>query len=194
VSGWLVNNFTLAEIKVLRLKQRVATRDQIYNGLFNVTTLQEAIEALQSRNALYNTSVGMLWSIVHNFTKAHVYWPGIYIEPKHPTYFAQYGLTFDSVFDILESYGYALKGQAAKDANIYLECFETTWLKAAAEKTDMKLIFLVEAPTKPCEDTLKPYGEYMTKAGFDELSQFVFGLGPLKRYLYPFDTQCVPSR
>jgi hypothetical protein len=53
-----VNNFTLAEIKTLRLKQRVPTRDQIYNGLFNVTTIQEAIEALQARNTLYNTSVG----------------------------------------------------------------------------------------------------------------------------------------
>lgn len=114
---------------------------------------------------------------------------GIYIEPKHPTYFASYGLKYDRLFDILESYGYPIKGDAAKQANIYLECFETTWLLEASEKTDIKLIFLIDSPQKLAEDTLTPYGDYVTKAGFQQLASFIDGVGPLKRYLYPFDTQ-----
>jgi len=53
----LFTDFTLEQLKTLRLKQRVASRDQIYNGLFNITTIEEALEALKARNAEYNKSM-----------------------------------------------------------------------------------------------------------------------------------------
>src|SRR5687767_11312735 len=41
VEGWFADDFALAEIKLLRAKERLAFRDQFFNGSFEVPTFQE---------------------------------------------------------------------------------------------------------------------------------------------------------
>jgi glycerophosphoryl diester phosphodiesterase len=157
-------DFTLAEIKTLRLKQRVAIRDQIYNGLFQVPTIEDALSALAIRNAALNLSVG------------------IYIEPKHPTFFASQGLNFDNLVPILEQHGYVMKGVEAKKTKVFLESFESTHLQQLKKQTDVRLIMLVTNPEELQEDTLKPFGDLFTSTGLDMLAQLVDGIGPNKQW------------
>ena len=44
VAGWFVEDFTLAEIKTLRAKERLPFRDQSFNGRFAVPTFEEVLE------------------------------------------------------------------------------------------------------------------------------------------------------
>ncbi|HYX37170.1 MAG TPA: glycerophosphodiester phosphodiesterase [Oligoflexus sp.] len=75
--GFFAEDFTLTELKSLRAVQRVAFRDQKFNGMFTVPTLVEVIDAI--KNFEYQTG-------------RHV---GIYPETKHPTYFRDMGLPLE---------------------------------------------------------------------------------------------------
>jgi len=41
---WLIHDFTLAELKEFRRIQRYSIRNQDFNGLFQIMTLEEVIE------------------------------------------------------------------------------------------------------------------------------------------------------
>ncbi|WLQ11615.1 glycerophosphodiester phosphodiesterase family protein [Hahella aquimaris] len=76
MTGWFSEDFTLAEIKTLRAKERipeVRPRNTRFDGKFAIPTLEEII--------------GMVRLIEHNTGKK----VGLYPETKHPTYFAKEG-------------------------------------------------------------------------------------------------------
>ncbi|MEM9768904.1 MAG: glycerophosphodiester phosphodiesterase family protein, partial [Cyanobacteria bacterium P01_D01_bin.71] len=77
VGGWFAEDFTLAEIKQLRAVQQLPFRDQAFNGLFEVPTLQEVIELVQEVEAETGVQVG------------------IYPETKHPTFFDEQELSLE---------------------------------------------------------------------------------------------------
>lgn len=170
-TGWFADSFTLEEIKTLRVKQRLRTRDLYYDGLFQIPTLEEAIDLLQDLNTKLKTNVGL------------------YIEPKHPTYFRKAGLTYDEeLVRVLTSKGYTIKGPEAKETKIIVECFESTQLKSLKEVMDLPLVQLVDRPLLKSADTLVENGHMLTKEGIKNISEYADAIGPLKRYLYPFDT------
>jgi glycerophosphoryl diester phosphodiesterase len=78
-TGWFTEDFTLAEIKTLRAKERIPAirpRNARFDGQFQVPTFAEVIQLAkhESRNG----------RII-----------GVYPETKHPTYFAQEGRRLD---------------------------------------------------------------------------------------------------
>jgi glycerophosphoryl diester phosphodiesterase len=79
LTGWFTEDFTLAEIKTLRAKERIpAIRpgNTRYDGLFQVPTFAEVI-ALAKRESRPGRVIG------------------VYPETKHPTYFASEGRRLD---------------------------------------------------------------------------------------------------
>ncbi len=79
MTGWFTEDFTLAEIKTLRAKERIpAVRpgNTRYDGLYTVPTFAEVIELAKRES--------------HGTRKV-----GIYPETKHPTYFAKEGRRLD---------------------------------------------------------------------------------------------------
>ncbi len=73
VTGWFAEDFTLAEIKTLRAKERLAFRDHSFDGQFEIPTLDEIIALVKNVEATTGKKIG------------------IYPETKHPTYFAEKG-------------------------------------------------------------------------------------------------------
>src|SRR5262245_42061975 len=73
VTGWFSEDFTLAEIRTLRAKERLPFRSHDYDGQFGVPTFGEVIELAQSLGKKRGRPVG------------------IYPETKHPTYFRKIG-------------------------------------------------------------------------------------------------------
>ena len=51
ITGWFTEDFTLAEIKTLRAKERLAFRSHAYDGQFAVPTFDEVIELAQRLGA-----------------------------------------------------------------------------------------------------------------------------------------------
>src|SRR5690606_15228145 len=74
VTGWFAEDFTIAEIKTLRARERLAFRSQARNGEFEVPTLEEILD------------------LVARLEREHGRRIGLYPETKHPSYFRGIGL------------------------------------------------------------------------------------------------------
>src|SRR6201999_2894822 len=80
VTGWWAEDFTLAELKTLRAKERIPEirqRNTLYDGRYQVPTFQEVIDLSRKLSKELGRPIG------------------IYPETKHPTYFRQLGLPLE---------------------------------------------------------------------------------------------------
>ena len=126
VSGWFSEDFTLAEIKTLRAKERLPFRSHAYDGQFEVPTFDEVIELAQKLGKELGRPIG------------------IYPETKHPAYFRSLGLPLeDRLLASLTHYGWN-----SKESPVFIQSFEEN-LRLIRPKTTVRLIRLLEgkAPT-----------------------------------------------
>lgn len=77
-NDWFIHNFTLAELKQLRVKQRViGIRPQYFNTLFEIPTFAEYMDVIHKMSYLQNKSIGVIPELkdpaFHNGL-----WPGSY--------------------------------------------------------------------------------------------------------------------
>jgi glycerophosphoryl diester phosphodiesterase len=178
--GWFTNNFTLAEIKTLRVKQRLRNRDLYYDGLFEVPTLNETLVFLKQKNAELGLNVG------------------IYIEPKHPAYFESRGLRYDEhLIEVLKANGMILKHEDGALSKVIIECFESSQLQRLRPHMDVPFVQLIKEPWEKADDTGIPYVEMMNKAGLEKIAQYSNAIGPIKSYYEPqneaFIQRCNPD-
>jgi len=121
ITGWFTEDFTLAEIKTLRAKERLAFRSHAYDGQFAIPTFDEVIELAQRLGRELKRPIG------------------VYPETKHPTYFRTIGLPLeDKVVASLAKHGWN-----RKDAPVFIQSFEPDSLRDLRGKTSVRLIQLV---------------------------------------------------
>src|SRR5947207_8399653 len=121
ITGWFSEDFTLAEIKTLRARERLEFRSHGWDGQFEVPTFDEVIQLAQQLGAELGRPIG------------------VYPETKHPTYFRGIGLPLeDGVLAALEG-----RGWNTADAPVFIQSFETN-LREIRPKTKIKLIQLME--------------------------------------------------
>ncbi|HEY9694356.1 MAG TPA: glycerophosphodiester phosphodiesterase [Oculatellaceae cyanobacterium] len=182
VSGWFTEDFTIAEIKTLRAKERLPFRDQSYNGLYEIPTLQEVIDLAKQKSLETNRTIG------------------IYPETKHPTYFdnpayvntvapgpASLSLE-EPLVDLLTANGYT-----TPDAPVFIQSFEVGNLQLLNSLTDVPLVQLFDASTaKPYDFVVsgdpRTYGDLVTPTGLSNISDYANGIGPWKRLIIPANT------
>ena len=121
MTGWFTEDFTLAEIKTLRAKERLPFRSHEYDGRFQVPTFDEVLDVAQQLGRELGRPVG------------------VYPETKHPTYFRGIGLPLeDPLLASLRAHGWD-----SRDAPVFIQSFESGNLKALRPKTTVRLIYLV---------------------------------------------------
>jgi glycerophosphoryl diester phosphodiesterase len=121
VTGWFTEDFTLAEIKTLRARERLPFRSHQYDGRFAIATLDEVIELAQRLRTASGTAVG------------------IYPETKHPSYFRRIGLPLeDRLLASLEKHGWN-----NRQAPVFIQSFESANLRDLRGKTTVRLIQLL---------------------------------------------------
>jgi len=181
VTDWFASDFTLAEIKTLRAVQPRASRDQSFNGQFEIPTLDEVIALAQTQSAIVSRPVG------------------IYPEVKHSTYHAD--LFGANVFeDTLVNKLHAAYGNSS-DAPVFIQSFEVSNLQYLNTQTDIQLVQLIDANDVNVDGTLdltapydRPYdfavagdprtfADLLTAAGLDFINDYADGIGPWKPYL-----------
>ncbi|MEO1521065.1 MAG: glycerophosphodiester phosphodiesterase family protein, partial [Cyanobacteria bacterium J06633_2] len=102
VGGWFAEDFTFAELdESVRARQSRDFRDQSFNDLFKIPSLEQVIELVQEVEAQTGVQVG------------------IYPETKHPTFFDEQGLSLEE--PLIET----LKATGFTDPNrIFIQSFE----------------------------------------------------------------------
>lgn len=179
-TAYFADTFTLAEIKTLRAVQPRASRDQSFNGLYQIPTLDEVITLAKAGNV------------------------GIYPELKHSTYTASQavanGFSATHFEDALVSKLHAAYGNTAT-APVFIQSFETANLKYLNGQTSIRLVQLVDADDVNADGSMnlvapyaQPYdvvaaggsmtfADMVTTAGLAQIASYADGVGPWKPYL-----------
>ena len=169
LTGWFTEDFTLAELRTLRAKERIpAVRPQNvkYDGRYRVPTFQEVIDLSKRLTKRLKRPIG------------------IYPETKHPTYFKKLGLPLEpKLVRILKK-----NKLADRKAKVFVQSFETTGLRQLNRQLDVPLVALLGAKDeKPADRPGTTYGKLMTPSGLKGLAKFVDGIGPSKDSIIPLD-------
>jgi glycerophosphoryl diester phosphodiesterase len=181
LTGWFTEDFTLAELKTLRAKERIPANrpaNTAYDGQFEIPTLQEVVDLVKKESSAKNRTIG------------------IYPETKHPTYFKSIGLPLEKrLVDLLVASGY--KG---KDAAVYLQSFEVANLKELRSMTTMRIVQLIDNPNNPPASNGAPqnapydfvaakngrtYADLITPAGLKEIAVYADVVSPYKTVIIP---------
>ena len=118
IQGYFAEDFTLAEIKTLRARERLPFRNQGWNGVYEIPTFQEVIDLAQRKSQEKGRVIG------------------IYPETKHPSYFRSIGLMLEPpLVKTLVANGYA-----DTDAPVFIQSFEVQNLKDLSKLTRIRLV------------------------------------------------------
>lgn len=159
VSGWFAEDFTLAELRTLRVVERlpsVRPGNVRYDTLYQIPTFAEIVRLVRAKEAETGRSIG------------------IYPELKHPNFLLQYeGIdTVDLLVTALREAGYA-----GADAPVFLQSFEIAPLRRLAQRTDFRLIQLVAAEGGPADEPDMRYADMLKPAGLAEIAGYADGIG-----------------
>ena len=181
VTGWFTEDFTLAELKTLRARERIPdTRpgNARFNGQFEIPTFEEILSLVHGVEEQRDTHARQLGKPAPE----HI---GVYPETKHPTYFAGLGLPMEKLLvQTLERYGY--KG---RHGLAYIQSFEVGNLKALAKMTQLPLVQLIDATGAPYDFVAahdpRTYADLITPAGLREIATYAQAIGPYKLLIIP---------
>jgi glycerophosphoryl diester phosphodiesterase len=167
VEGWFTEDFTLAELRTLRARERLPFRSREYDGQFLVPTFDEVIGLAQRAGRETGRTIG------------------IYPETKHPSYFRGIGLPLEPpLLEALRRHGWD-----HADAPVFIQSFEVANLRLLNRETDMRLVQLLAAEGAPWDFTMlgdpRSYADLLTPEGLDEIAGYADGIGPDKRLVVP---------
>jgi glycerophosphoryl diester phosphodiesterase len=170
--GWFSEDFTLAQLKTLRAKERLAFRNQDNNGKFPIPTLAEIIALAQAEGKRRGRVVGL------------------YPETKHPTYFQGIGLALEP--PLVRELKAA--GLDRADAAVFIQSFEISNLKHLKTITSAPLVQLLgggdERPyDHEVQGSTLTYAAMATPQGLRDIAAYARGVGPFKGLIIPMDRE-----
>ena len=169
VEGWFSEDFTLAELKTLRMRERIPhLRSTAFDGQFAIATLDEIIELAAAESAKRGRLIGLAPEI------------------KHPTHFQNIGLAMEQpLLDALSAHPHTRR------APVLIQSFETTNLRelrrAIPRGGNLRLLQLIGGPDNVPFDlkhagTPHTYAELL-RGGFEDIASYADGIGPPYRML-----------
>ena len=166
VTDWFTEDFTLAELKTLRAKERLPllrSANTAFDGQFDIPTFEEIIQLAQAKSQETGRVIG------------------IYPETKHPSYFASIGLPHEAaLLKMLAQYGWD-----TADSPVFIQSFEVGNLKALRGKTPVKLIQLLDTDGGPADLPGTLYANMASSSGLKAIAAYADGIGPNKAMVIP---------
>jgi glycerophosphoryl diester phosphodiesterase len=170
VTGWFTEDFTLAELRTLRARERlpeVRPQNTAYDGRYRIPTLAEVLDLARHSRTCDGRPVG------------------VYPETKHPTYFASVGLPLEEhLVRTLDRYGYR-----GRRAPVIIQSFETGNLRRLDRMTSVRLAQLVDCSGAPYDlvaaGDSRTYADMITPAGLRTIARYADGVGVCKNALIP---------
>ena len=157
-NGWFAEDFTLAEIRTLRARERIPgirPANARYDGLYQVPTFDEIVMLVRAKEAETGRRIGL------------------YPELKHYTFLLREQL--DGV-DLLIA---ALRKHDldSADAPVFVQSFEVAPLKRLDAMSDVKLVQLLEPEGGPADEPDMRYAEMATPSGLAEIAEYADVIG-----------------
>ncbi len=163
-SGWFTEDFTLAELKTLRARERLPDlrpQNRAYDGQFQVPTFSEIL-------ALAATTKGRA---------------GVYPEIKHGTYFDGLGLNMEApLLAALKKAGYT----KATDP-VFIQSFEVGNLQRLRNLTKLRLVQLIDGSGHPADRPDLTSSAMVTPSGLADVARYADAVGVTKTLIVPRD-------
>lgn len=172
VSGWFVDDFTVAELKTLRAVERmprVRQQNTLYNHRCQIPTFGEILTLRKQLSTELGREIG------------------IYPEIKHPSYFRSIHLPLEpKLVDALSRVG--LNEPAAP---VFVQSFEVGSLQALHAQLRIPMIQLINSTGAPADFVAagdkRTYSDLVTPAGLVKIARYAAGIGPAKDRIVPRD-------
>lgn len=184
LTGWFTEDFTLAELKTLKAKERLPdTRpdNTRFDGQFQVPTFAEVLDLVRAMNLRFQAEARQ-----QGLAQARTL--GVYPETKHPTYFDSLGLSME--VPLIRT----LRQKEMEDGStpVFIQSFETGNLRELNGLTDLPLVQLINNTGKPYDFVVngdpRTYADLATPAGLAEIATYADGVGVNKALIIPRTT------
>ena len=143
IDGWFTEDFTLAELRSLRVREREPFRTLRYEGLCPVPTFEEVVTLAEREGRRRGRVVGL------------------YPELKHPEYFRAIGLPLEErVLDVLRRHDLD-----DCDAAVFIQSFDSTSLRRLRTLTRTRLVQLVQDSSWVTPAALRQIATYADAIG-----------------------------
>ncbi|MCT9092147.1 glycerophosphodiester phosphodiesterase [Streptomyces sp. ASQP_92] len=173
VTGWFTEDFTLAELKTLRAKERIPAnrqRNTLYDGRWDIPTFEEVLRWAQEQGRRLGRRI---W---------------LHTETKHPTYFRGIGLPLeDRLASMLRRYG-----RHRADSPQFLQSFEPSSIQRLAKLVDTpSVVLLSNAGTRPWDFVVsgdpRTVDDLVRPDGLKWIASYAQGIGPTLDLIIPKD-------
>jgi glycerophosphoryl diester phosphodiesterase len=152
VTGWFAEDFTLAELRTLRARERLPDlrpANTAFDGQEPILTFEEVLDIAAAAGV------------------------GVVPELKHPSYFAALGLPMEDAFvAVLER-----RGLTGADAPVIVQCFEVGPLQRLRARIATPLLQLVAAGGRPFDRPDLSYAAMVTPEGLADIAAYTDWIG-----------------
>lgn len=159
VAGWFAEDFTLAELRTLRAKERIPSlrpANARFDGLYQVPTLAEIVKLVRAKEAATGRRIGL------------------YPELKHPTFLLQ-----NAGIDMVDLLLRDLRDLGITPADpVFIQSFEIAPLQRLRQRGGgFRLVQLVAPGEGPADEPAMRYAEMVTPTGLAEVAKYADALG-----------------
>ncbi|WP_414692329.1 glycerophosphodiester phosphodiesterase [Phenylobacterium sp.] len=159
VTGWFTEDFTLAELKTIRCRERLPKLrpgSAAYDGQEQIPTYQEVIDLAKSESKRLGRVIGT------------------YPELKHASHFEALGLKMEGrLADILKK-----NGLNSETAPVFIQCFDVLPLKTMMGLVKCQRIQLTSGGGAPTDSKSTPYKDMVSASGMKTIATYAHGVGP----------------
>ena len=169
LTGWFVEDFTIAELKTLAARERlpkVRPGNTEYDGKFGIPTFNEVLAMVAAESVRHGRAIGVM------------------AELKHASYFDSIGLPLDGplLADLRRH------GLDHARSRVTVMAFETTILRRLYGQTKVPVVQLLEeAHKRPVDRPDLTYGDLTTRDGLAFVDDYADGIGAHKGLVLPTD-------
>jgi glycerophosphoryl diester phosphodiesterase len=145
-TGWFTEDFTFAEIRTLRARERLPFRSHEYDGRYEVPTFDEVLDLAASASRSAGRAIA------------------VYPETKHPGYFRRLGLPLeDALLERLKARGFV-----DREAPVLIQSFERPSLEYLRARTRVRLVQLTSSPADVTPERLSAIAGYADGLGAEK--------------------------
>jgi glycerophosphoryl diester phosphodiesterase len=167
LTGWFVEDFTLAELKTLRARERFPMRDSSFNDCFEIPTLDEVMQWVCALKNIRQRPIGL------------------YLELKHPSYFEAIAHPLAPLLlSQLDRYGWN-----RAESPVIVESFETRILRELRSQSTVPIVQLLDESTTIQPDSGMTYRSLTTPKELEAIAYYANGISVHKSLIVPPDPQ-----